>query len=90
MWPAGTEGSRSHSCDKAATALPAPAQLSLRKGELKQEEGQEKLPAKPPPCTAKEPPGMGTGFWCVDSPGSWKTEWKREKPTESIKGWGVL
>lgn len=33
----------------ATAALPAPSQLSLRKGETEQEEGEETLPAKLPP-----------------------------------------
>lgn len=76
----------------ATAALPAPSQLSLRKGETGAGGGGGDAPCKAAsPCRSKEPLGMGTRlFWRGDSLRSLKTERKGEKPAESIKGWGVL
>lgn len=89
----GTEGSSSHSSgDEAAAALPAPAQLSLRKGSRRG--GGERLPAELPlPRTQGVSRNQHLTVLTWRFPGSprrsLKMEGKREeKPAESVQGWG--
>ena len=85
----GTDGSRSRGAVRAAAALPAPAQLSLRKGDQERDEGEEKLPEQLPPTgILLSLPATGTGAvltWRFPrEPREFKD--RREKPAESIKG----
>lgn len=86
----GTDGSRSHGAERAAAALPAPAQLSLRKGDQERDKGEEKLPEQLPPTGILRGAFLerGTGtvltWWFPGEPREFKD--RREKPAESIKG----
>lgn len=98
MWPAGTEGSRSHS---AVTRQLPPCQLPpsphWEKGSRSRRRGRRSSLQSCHLHGSQEAPWNGHSgtrlFWRGDSlgsPGSLKTEGKREKPAESIKGCGVL